>query len=102
MSYVSLDLLKNAVYADNICCDDALLSFYMDAAEAHVIGMTQRDESSLLEAGDGDLPLELKQAALMLAAHWYRQREAASESSQNAVPYGVSALVKRWRELCHY
>lgn len=101
MAYVSLDLLRKAVYADDICCDNELLSFYMEAAEQHIIGMTQRDEASLIEAGGGDLPMELKQAALLLAAHWYRQREAASDGSQSAVPYGVAALVKRWRELVH-
>ena len=101
MSYTTLQLLKNAVYADDICCDNELLSFYMDAAEQHIIGMTQRDEASLVEAGGGDLPIELKQAALLLAAHWYRQREAAADGSQSSVPYGIEALVKRWRELIH-
>lgn len=101
MAYVSLDLLRKAVYADDICCDNELLSFYMEAAERHVVGMTQRDEAELVAACGGDLPFELKQAALLLAAHWYRQREAASDSSQSAVPYGVAALVKRWRELVH-
>lgn len=45
------------------------------------------------------IPADLRQAALMLAAHWYENREAASARSLSNVPSGVEDLIslhKAW------
>jgi uncharacterized phiE125 gp8 family phage protein len=48
-------------------------------------------------AGYGDsgqsVPRGIRHAILMLAAHWFLQREAVTPSSQNTVPYGVDELL---------
>jgi len=51
-----------------------------------------------LRAGFGpawtDLPADLAQAVMMLAAHFYEYRH---ESATASLPYGVSALIERYR-----
>lgn len=41
-----------------------------------------------------DLPADLAQAVMMLAAHFYEYRH---ESAASSLPYGVSALIERYR-----
>lgn len=98
--YVSLNLVKKQVRAEDFQTDDEHLQFLTDAAERQVVSMTQCDEARLVEKGDGDLPLPLKQAVLLLVGHWYNQREAVS-GSLSEVPLGVEALVRPFRELAH-
>lgn len=45
-----------------------------------------------------DVPVELKQAILMLLTHWYEERRAASDSTMEEVPYSVGALVGLYRK----
>lgn len=42
-----------------------------------------------------DVPADLAQAVLMLAAQYYEDRGARAETA--AMPFGVSALIERWR-----
>jgi uncharacterized phiE125 gp8 family phage protein len=44
-------------------------------------------------------PLEIKQAVLMLVAHWYENRESAAEKPYTEVPFAVSALVGLHRRM---
>ena len=48
---------------------------------------------------DGNLPKMLQQAVLMLAAHWYNQRESVSAVAMHEVPDAVQTLVKPFRRL---
>ncbi|WCR09411.1 hypothetical protein JHW45_09755 [Paracoccus stylophorae] len=52
-------------------------------------------------AGFGDswdaVPADLAQAVLMLAARYYEDR--SFEGSRGAMPFGVSALIERWRQV---
>lgn len=48
--------------------------------------------------GWDDLPAELGQAVMLLAAHYYEYRHEAAFSG-SAMPYGVSALIERHRTL---
>ena len=43
-----------------------------------------------------DLPNDLAQAVLMLGAHFYENRHGSQQSGK-ALPYGVSALIERYR-----
>ena len=49
--------------------------------------------------GDGKLPATLQQAVLMIAGHWYNQREAVSGVQMAEVPYTLQALIKPYRKL---
>ena len=44
-----------------------------------------------------DLPADLAQAVLMLAAHYYEHRNDASEVKLSRVPMGVTTLLERYR-----
>lgn len=45
------------------------------------------------------VPTSLKQAVLLLVAHWYEQREAGGDtvSEKAGIPFGVEALVRSYR-----
>ena len=47
----------------------------------------------------GDVPADLAQAILLLAAHYYEHRHAVTSSEMVAMPFGVSALIERYRSL---
>lgn len=74
--------------------DDALLTAYGSAAEESVLRQTRRTAAELVALGGGTFPVQLRLAMAMLAATWYRLREAASGVDQHAVPYAVDFLVK--------
>lgn len=99
MALVSLTLLKQHVRADDFSDDDTYLSHLLEAAEQHVVDSTCRSVSELLSMGGGSLPPTLQQAVLMIAAHWYNQREAVSSAQMAEVPYTVQALLKPYRRL---
>lgn len=97
---VSPELIRQYVRADDIDgADDALLLSCQEAAEAYVTDATERGAAELLEMGDGELPAPLRQAVLMLVAHWYNQREAVAGVQMQSVPYTIDALVKPFARL---
>lgn len=96
----SLALLKKQVRADDFSQDDAYLEHLLDTAKKTVITATNRTEAELREMdSEGHLPKMLLQAALMLAAHWYNQRESVAAVAMHEVPDSVQALVKPYRRL---
>lgn len=96
----SLALLKKQVRADDFAQDDAYLQHLLDTAKEAVVTATNRTEAELREMdSEGHLPKMLLQAALMLAAHWYNQRESVAAVAMHEVPDSVQALVKPYRRL---
>ncbi len=50
--------------------------------------------------GDGEVyPKDLQQAVLLLAGHWYNQREAVSSAQMAEAPYTISAIVLPYTKL---
>ncbi len=96
---VSLELVKQAVRADDFDQDDALLSHYRDTAVDVVVRRTNRSLNELLELGGDDLPPALRQAVLLLVGHWYNQREDATIGQMNSIPMGFEALVRPYQKL---
>lgn len=99
MATVDLELLKKHVHADDFTDDDAYLQHLLGAAEQYVCTATNRTKDELLEAGGGDFPAMLQQAVLLIAGHWYNQREAVSGVQMAEVPYTMQALIKPYRKL---
>jgi uncharacterized phiE125 gp8 family phage protein len=56
-----------------------------------------------LTAGYGDtpdkVPQPIRQAVLMLAAHWYEQREPVVFETPDELPHGVAELLKPYRQV---
>lgn len=97
---LSLELLKKHVRADEFSDDDDYLQHLLDTAVAYIRRSTNRTEEELLEAGNGEAwPRDLQQAALLIAGHWYNQREAVSGAQMAEVPYTIQTLVKPFRKL---
>jgi uncharacterized phiE125 gp8 family phage protein len=48
--------------------------------------------------GWGDLPADLGQAVLMLAAHFYEHR-AETALREGCMPFGVASLIERYRKV---
>lgn len=77
--------------------DDQLLTRQLSAAQRHVeriLGFAFDDETEL---PDG-VPEDLEQAVLMLAAHWYENREQTITGTIIAeVPFGVMQILGEHR-----
>ena len=99
MALVSLSLFKKHVRADDFTEDDDYLLHLIDAAEASVITATNRSEDELRGMNCGAFPTPLLQAVMMLAAHWYNQRESTSGTQMHQVPDALQALIKPYRKL---
>lgn len=98
MATVDIALLKQHVRADDFSDDDMYLTHLLDAAEAYVCDATHRTSAELVQE-DGTLPATLQQAVLLIAGHWYNQREAVSGVQMAEVPYTLQALIKPYRKL---
>lgn len=79
--------------------DDQHIEFLGKVATSQIFHSTRRSLEELEEMGGGEYPSELRQAALQLAAHWYRVRESVSSTTQNAVPFSIAFLVKPFVKL---
>lgn len=99
MAAVSLSLFKKHVRADDFADDDEYLSHLLEAAEVSVVTATHRTREELMEMGADRFPTPLVQAVMMLAAHWYNQRESVSSVQMHEVPDSLQALVKPYRRL---
>lgn len=109
---VTLDELKLQMRVD-LEEEDSIIEAYGIAAEDTVVNMTRRTLEELAVIGKEettgevvteadvreDFPSRLKIAVLMLAAHWYRNREPVATVAMNAVPYSLEVLVKPYRKL---
>ena len=98
MTVVSLDVFKKHVTADDFADDDDYLTELLETAESAVIKATNRSKDEL-EQMEGKFPPMLKHAMMMLAAHWYNQRESVSTVQMHAVPDALQALIKPFRKL---
>mgnify|MGYP001493833867 CR=1 FL=1 len=94
MSIVSLEDQKKHMNVD-FDDDDALISDKIDAAESYTTALVGVDIASM-----SPVPAALKQAIMMLAAHFYENREAASfDGRANQLPFsflGLIAPYRRW------
>lgn len=99
MATVDIALLKMHVRADDFSDDDEYLRHLLDAAEQYVCEATNRTSDELAELGGGKLPVTLQQAVLLIAGHWYNQRESVSGVQMAEVPYTLQALIKPYRKL---
>lgn len=99
MSWVDIKLFKQHVRADDFSDDDDYMLHLLETAEAWVLRETNRTESELVGQGGGKIPPPLRQAVMLLAGHWYNQREAVAGVQMHEVPYTLKALVKPYIKL---
>lgn len=73
--------------------DDASIEKMIEAAKDHL-------QSIGVDVSVDPLPPALHHATLMLVAHFYENREAASEADVRTIPIGVSRLTAPYRSVC--
>lgn len=79
--------------------DDAVLTRLLSAATAHTVRQLGFAIDDATEFPDGT-PADVEQAVLMLAAHWYENREASLVGvTAQSVPLGYAEIIAEHR---HY
>lgn len=100
--FPSLEQLKAQMRVE-IDVEDELIRLYGDAAMRSALTYIRRSAEELealhREDGGEGLPPDFKVAVLLLAAHYYRVREAVTSISSLPVPYGLEYLLRPWRKL---
>lgn len=96
---VSLQLFKMHVRADDFAADDIYLQHLLDTATVSVVTATNQSVEELTADCGGELPLPLQQAIMMLAAHWYNQRESSANVQMYEVPDSLQTLIKPYKRL---
>lgn len=93
------DLRAHLSFTDDLgTTDDAMLTRILAGAESFVerkLGFTFA--ATFGGAGQDPVPDELRQAVLMLAAHWYENREATAEVLREP-PFGVTEILREFRD----
>jgi hypothetical protein len=78
--------------------DNAVLTRLLAAATKHVeriLGYALNDEEKL----PGGAPADLEQAVLMVAGHWYENREAVLVGvAAQEIPFGAAQIIGEYRE----
>lgn len=79
--------------------EDDYLAFLLDSAERQTLDYLQRPAGDLADA-NGDYPLPVTHAIIMLASHAYDQgRETAGPANLREIPYTVEAKLRPYRKL---
>jgi len=92
MNILTLNEIKAHCRIDGDAEDD-VLEIYATAAEEVTFKMLNRSYYNLVEE-EGELPVAVKQAMLMLVSHSYKVREPVAVGNMYAVPYTVDMLLK--------
>lgn len=100
MAAVSLELFKEHVRATEFADDDAYLLHLLDTAEEVVLRDAHRTAEEMKALGvNGSFPKAFIHAVMVLAAHWYNQRESVAGVQMYEVPSTLQALTKPLRKL---
>lgn len=77
---------------DDLTAEDTLIEAYKGAAIAHIQNLTEQDFSTLM-------PEPIKHAIKLLVGHWYKNREATTETKQQEIPHAVDALIQPYKKV---
>ncbi|WP_406736977.1 head-tail connector protein [Thioclava sp. GXIMD4215] len=100
MTIATLEQLKEQLgFTDDLgSADDDLMTRKLEAAQNHIERLLGfRIATSFGGEGQEAIPPSLVEAVLMLAAFWYAEREAATNSTRE-VPFGVREIILEYRE----
>ena len=100
MKFITFDQIKDQLRLDDQQFEDEhdLLELYGDAAEDMVLIICNRSLTDIYEQY-GAVPKPLVQAALILVAESYQNREPSSPQNLSVVPYKIDFLVKPYMRL---
>ena len=94
---VNINQLKRQLnIEEDFVDDDAILQHFLDVAEQSVnvyCGVT-----GLTEYTELSIPISINQAVILLAAHFYLNRNMVSYSQGTEIPYGFRFLLDPYRD----
>lgn len=96
MKIVDIELVR--AHCNSLPEDDILLKYYTEVAEEMVVSETRRTDEELIAMGGGSYPTRIKQAVLLIVAHFYKVREAVSTINEILTPFAYAACVKPFRK----
>lgn len=96
MKIVDIELVR--AHCNSLPEDDVLLEYYTEVAEEMVVSETRRTDEELITMGGGSYPTRIKQAVLLIVAHFYKVREAVSTINEILTPFAYAACVKPFRK----
>lgn len=91
------DIKAQARIESDFTDEDGYLMMLGKAAERKIFKDTQRSYDEIVEM-EGEWPVELTLAALLLTSLWYKHREPVEGQSMSIVPYGYDALYMPYRK----
>lgn len=99
LKWLSLDLIKAHLRIDPVNgCEDALLTFYGESAEATVLNHLNRTFEDLVQTY-GEVPTPVIQGSLLMVDTSYQHRSPVSPNNMSIVPYTFDILVKPYMKL---
>lgn len=96
MKIVDIELVR--AHCNSLPEDDVLLEHYTEVAEEMVVSETRRTDEELIAMGGGSYPTRIKQAVLLIVAHFYKVREAVSTINEILTPFAYAVCVKPFRK----
>ena len=91
------DIKAQARIESSFTDEDNYLMKLGKAAERKVFKDTQRTYDEIV-AMEGEWPIDLTIAALLLTSHWYEHREPVTNQSMAVVPYAYEDLYMPYRK----
>lgn len=73
--------------------ENELLTSYGESAETAILNLLNRTYEDLVDEY-GEVPNDIIHASAVLAAQWYKDREAVSSTPMSAIPYTFDFLLK--------
>jgi len=104
MQYITLDEIKDHLRIDSgHTDDDRYIEQLIDVAEESVFnylnaGVTSNTGSTVtIDDEQTEIPKSLKQAIILLTAHWYLNRNLVSFAQGTEIPYAFKFLLNPYR-----
>lgn len=92
------DIKKQARIESDFTLEDDYLLALGKAAERKLLKDICRTYNEVVDMEDGEWPMDLTLAALLLTTNWYKYREPVENQSLSVVPYGYEELYMPYRK----
>lgn len=99
MNYLNLNILKKHLNIDDYFHgDDEYIIQLGTMAEQMVASDLDADLSEIVNDNDGQLPLPIKHAMMLLVGNMYQNREGVAFASATEIPHSYEYLLSRYHD----
>jgi len=94
MNYLTLEELKKHLNVDeDFTDDDMYIESLGDVAEAIVAKHIDNDLANVVAFNQGELPMPIKHAMMLLVGNYYMNRESVAFATSSNIPYSFEYLL---------